>query len=180
MGEISLTVVRPPLEGQLLKELIEVEKASWKWQQGTSTFAFGSRCDFIQGVLTDSRMPAQLWLLRLGQKLAAFELMLTSQTRWYGYMAEFRQDCRNAGSYLLAKVIEKACSAEVECVDLLRGDEDYKLAWTDVHCQVYEIVCPSNLRGRLTAIGYQAYWRAEKSPTLNRLLNRLRKRGDRR
>jgi len=180
LGAVKVEVVRPPVTDTLLSELLEVERASWKWEMGNAVFQPGSQRDFLRGVLQDPRTQAEVWLLRVSNRLVGFDLILTAETRWYLYISMFRKDCGNAGSYLLARVIQRACSSGCECVDLLQGDEEYKYAWTDLNSQVFEIVCPSNLRGRIMTTGYRARWHAAKNPFLHRLRARLTRQGDRR
>jgi CelD/BcsL family acetyltransferase involved in cellulose biosynthesis len=180
MGTIRVEVVAPPMTDILLSELVEVERASWKWETGNATFKPGSWCDFIRGILKDPRMQVELWLLRLSEKLVGFQLMFIAENRWYCYMAICRKDCPNAGSYLLAQLIERACTSGCEIVDLLRGSEEYKYAWTDLQGEVYEIVVPSNLGGHLFAMGYHARWHVAQSSFVHRLRNYLTRTGDRR
>lgn len=180
IGAITVEVIKPPVTDGLLSEIVELERASWKWDTGNATFKPGSWGDFIQGIFKDPRMQFELWLLRLSGKLVGLEFILIAENRWYGYMAISRKDCPNAGAYLLAQVVETACSSGCESVDLMRGGEEYKLAWTDLQGQVYEIVVPGNLRGRLAATYYYTRWNVAKSSFVHRMRNYLARTGDRR
>lgn len=180
MGEIKVEVVRPPVSEPLLEELAEVEQASWKWETGNATFKPGSWCDFIRAILKDSRLPIELWLLRLSEKLVGFQLMFVGNNCGYYYMAISRKDFPNTGSYLLAQLVRSSFESGRESMDLLRGSEEYKYAWTDLQRQVYEIVVPSNMRGHLWAMAYQIRWYAARSDLMHQLRNRLTGMGDRR
>lgn len=179
-GSLSVEVAPAPVPEQIIGELEVVERASWKWDRGEATFRPGARRDFLEGVLRDPRMEFRLWLLRVSTQLVAFALVLVAHDQWYYYHTTFRQDYPHAGSYLLACIVEAACASDCKCVDLLRGPNEYKYAWTDHSNTVYEIVCPSNLRGRAAALGYAARWRAAQSALLRRIRSRLWRIGDRR
>lgn len=157
-----------------------VEESSWKWDYGNPAFGSDSQRDFLLGLLRDPSMGARVWLLRVSSKLVAHVIVLTAEDRWFYYLCVFRKEYPNAGSYLLAQIIEAACSSDCKCVSLLRGEHAYKYAWTDEANPVYEIVCPSNLRGHIAYLGYQIRWRAAASPLLRELRTRLTKAGDRR
>src|SRR5262249_29285145 len=112
--------------------------------------------------------------------LVAYALVLVGTDRWYYYLPSFRKTVPNAGSLLLAHIVEAACHDGCAAVDLLRGDHGYKRVWTDHSEPVYEIVWPSNLLGRMAALAYGARWRAARSQRLRNLRARLRRVGDRR
>lgn len=179
-GEVSIQVETPPLEAELINALEEVERASWKWGSGESAFRAGGQRDFVEGFLRNPRGSFRLWLLRLSGELVAFAVVLVAGSRWYYYLPSFRQECAHAGSYLLARLIQEACEGDCDSVDLLRGLHTYKCAWTDRSRPVHEIVCPSNSRGKLVTLAYQARWKASRSQTLKGLRQRLTRTGDRR
>jgi len=179
-GSLVLDVVCPPVPDLLISELEEVERASWKWKSGDAALRPGPQRDFLEAVLRDPRMSFQLWLLRISAQLIAFALVLVADNRWYYYLPTFRQAYQNAGSYLLARIIEQACKSNCVLVDLLRGPHTYKLEWADSIDTVYEIVSPSNMRGSAAALAYVAKWRVAQNGLLHRLRNRICDIGDRR
>lgn len=179
-GEISVEVADSPVPEKIITDIEAIERASWKWELGDATLRTGPQRNFLEAVLKDPRMKFQLWLLRTSTQPIAFALVLVAQERWYYYQSVFRQDYPYAGSYLLARIIETACASKCMCVDLLRGPKTYKYAWTNFENTVYEIVCPSNIRGRVAAVAYAVRWRFAKSSILQGLRNRLMKTGDRR
>lgn len=180
LGEITVGRVSPPLGDALLGELGEVERASWKWAEGNAAFRSGSQGDFLEAVLRDSRSDLVAWLLRVENRLIAYAVVLTGDARWYYYLTSFRKDVANAGSLLLARIVEAACTEECQALDLLRGNHGYKRVWTDLTQPVHEIAWPSNLRGRAAALGYWARWGAARSDRLARLRSRFLGIGDRR
>ena len=71
-GEVSVEVVGPPVSEALINELVDVERASWKWDLGEAVLKPGAQRDFLEAILQDSRMEQQLWLLRISSQLVAF------------------------------------------------------------------------------------------------------------
>jgi CelD/BcsL family acetyltransferase involved in cellulose biosynthesis len=106
--------------------------------------------------------------------------VLEDPRRWYFFLSSFRRDAGHAGAHLLARIVEAACEAPVAALDLLRGDFDYKRAWTDRADWVHEIVCPLRPRGHAAALLFAARWRAARSERIRRLRARLLGAGDRR
>jgi len=180
LGNLRVEQVRPPLDEDLLAELESVERQSWKWTQGDSAFHESSQRQFILAILRDARADVAVWLMRVSDRLVAFALVLVGHDRWYYYLPSYRKDVPNAGSLLLAKIVEAACLGGCAVVDLLRGEHGYKLAWTSELDTVYEIVWPASLLGRGAALLYPARWRASRSKYLRNLRARLWRVGDRR
>jgi len=180
LGQLETERIRPPLTAALLDELESVERDSWKWEQGNSAFRPGSQREFLTALLGDPRAELAVWLMRLSGRLVAYALVLVGTDRWYYYLPSFRKTVPNAGSLLLARIVEAACHDGCAAVDLLRGDHGYKRVWTDQAAPVYEIVWPSTLLGRIVALAYEARWHAARSERLTALRARLRRVGDRR
>lgn len=180
LGEVIVERTRPPLPEMILQEMEEVERSSWKWHDGAATFRPGSYRHFVEAILRDARMDAEVWLTRVSGRLVAFALVLVAADRWYYYLTSFVTDVANAGSFLLGRIIEAACRGTCTVVDLLRGDHLYKRTWTDLTETVYEAAWPVNVRGRIAAIGYAARWQAARSRRLQWLRARLLDIGDRR
>jgi CelD/BcsL family acetyltransferase involved in cellulose biosynthesis len=180
LGQLEIEHVCPPLTAELVGELEEVERDSWKWEQGESAFRPGSQREFLEALLRDPRADMAVWLMRLSGRLVAYALVLVGKDRWYYYLPSFRKDVPNAGSLLLARIVEAACVGGCAIVDLLRGDHGYKRAWTNRSDIVYEVVWPSTLLGRVATLAYAIRWQAARSQRLRDLRARLRRVGDRR
>jgi CelD/BcsL family acetyltransferase involved in cellulose biosynthesis len=118
--------------------------------------------------------------MRVSGRLVAYAVVLVGAERWYYYLPSFRKDVPNAGALLLARIVEAACDSGCRIVDLLRGDHGYKRAWSERVENVYQIVWPVTLLGRLAAVAYSTRWRAARSERLQELRSRMRRVGDRR
>jgi CelD/BcsL family acetyltransferase involved in cellulose biosynthesis len=180
LGELKIQHVGAPLTEGLLDELEGVERESWKWEQGESALRRGSQREFLRAFLRDPRADVAVWVMRVADRVVAYALVLVGSDRWYYYLPSFRRDVPNAGALLLAQIIEAACAGGCGVVDLLRGDHGYKRTWSERADTVYEIVWPSNVRGRLAVLGYAMRWRAARSTRLQELRGRMWRIGDRR
>ena len=119
---------------ELLAEAFRVEASGWKGDEGT---AITSRPETLRFYREIARWAAgQGWLriafLRLdGRALATMLLLETGGVLYYlkgGYDPLFERF--SPGVVLLGAVIEHACGNGIERVELLGGDERYKLAFT--------------------------------------------------
>jgi CelD/BcsL family acetyltransferase involved in cellulose biosynthesis len=180
MGPLTLHSVKAPVPQEVLDGIVDIERDSWKWEHGNAAFKPGSQRDFLFAVLRDPDAPARVWTLRVGDRVAAFKIVLEGATRWCFYLAAYRQEFKNAGSALLGRVVEAAHDAGCTSVSLLRGDLHYKYDWANESEDVYEIVCASNALGQLGALAYQARWRAAASPLIRRVHSVVFRAGDRR
>lgn len=180
MGPLTLHSVKAPVPQDALDLIVEIERDSWKWEHGNAAFKPGSQRDFLFAVLRDAEAPARLWTLSVGDRVAAFGIVLEGAARWCFYLAAYRQQFKNAGSMLLARLVEAAHDAGCTSFSLLRGDLHYKYDWANESEDVYEIVCASNPLGQLGALAYRARWRAAASPLIRRARSVLFRAGDRR
>jgi CelD/BcsL family acetyltransferase involved in cellulose biosynthesis len=131
--ELEMADGRERLE-ELLTEAFRIEASGWKGAEGT---AIASRPETLRFYREIARWAAaQGWLrlafLRLdGQAIATMLLLETNDVLYYlkgGYDPAFERF--SPGMALLGSVIEHAFAGAVERVDLLGGDERYKLAFT--------------------------------------------------
>lgn len=180
MGPVTVHSVKAPVPQETLDIIVDVERDSWKWDHGNAAFKPGSQRDFLFAVLRDAESPARVWTLHVGDRAAAFGIVLEGATRWCYYSAAYRQEFKNAGSALLARLVEAAHDAGCTSYSLLRGDLHYKYDWATDSEDVYEIVCASNPRGQLAVLAYQTRWRAATSPLIRRVRSVLLRTGDRR
>lgn len=173
-GPLTLRSVKTPVTQDILDVIVDIERASWKWEHGNAAFKPGSQRDFLFAVLRDAEAPARVWTLDVGNRVVAFLIVLESATRWCFYLAAYRQELKNAGAALFARVVEAAHDAGCTSVSLLRGDLPYKKDWGNDREDVYEIVCASNPLGHMGALAYRARWRAAASPLIRRVHSALK------
>jgi CelD/BcsL family acetyltransferase involved in cellulose biosynthesis len=180
LGTLSVEVSPTPVNTTLLREMIEVEQSSWKWELGTAALKPGGQADFVQAVLQDPLMPARVWLLRMSGTLMAFAVVFEGKRGWYYYLPSYRKECPNSGAYLLGRIVKEAFRADCTSVDLLQGDHGYKTLWTDEVTDVSELVAAQSFKGKLALRGFQMRWLASKSHTIQRIRNWMLGVGDRR
>ena len=180
IGPLTVHSVKTPVPQEVLDVMVEIERDSWKWEHGNAVFKPGSQRDFLLAVLRDAEAPARVWTLSVGNRVAAYAIVLESATRWFFYLTTYRREFKNAGSMLLARLVEAAHDSGCTSFSLLRGDLHYKNDWANANEDVYEIVCASNPLGQLGALAYQLRWRAATSPLIRRVRSVLFTAGDRR
>ena len=72
-------------------------------------------------------------VLRLNSKTIAWHLVFQFQDKIYSYMPAHNKEFEklSPGKVLLLRIIEDAIAQGLECYDFLRGEESYKVGWTD-------------------------------------------------
>jgi CelD/BcsL family acetyltransferase involved in cellulose biosynthesis len=163
---------------ELLAEAFRIEGSGWKGAEGTAIASRPETLRFYQEIAHWAA--GQGWLriafLRLDrQALATMLLLETDGVLWYlkgGYDPAFERF--SPGVVLLGSVIEHAFGSGVERVELLGGDERYKLAFTsDVKDkQRFQAFAPSPL-GLLSRTAF-SYGR----PVARRALDMVRRARD--
>ena len=100
-----------------------------------------------------------LWVIELSGKLIAYRYGWRSRQKHYDYFPDYDPAYADfsPGTLLLLRVLEDCFGRGLQEFDFLRGDEPYKLAWTDKHRQNLRLMLfrPS-LRGRLLRLAYGA------------------------
>jgi CelD/BcsL family acetyltransferase involved in cellulose biosynthesis len=176
--ELELADGRERLE-EVLTEAFRIEASGWKGTNGTAITSRPETRRFYRDVARWAA--AEGWLrvafLRLdGRAMATMLLLETNRTLHYlkgGYDPSF--DRFSPGAILLGSVIEHAFAHDIDRVELLGGDERYKLAFTsDVHERVRFQAFASSAPG-LLSWGAFSYGR----PAARRALGMARRVGGR-
>jgi CelD/BcsL family acetyltransferase involved in cellulose biosynthesis len=179
-GRLIVQSFATPLSADVFREMVDVERDSWKWESGMSALKSGEQAEFLASVLQDPGMPARVWCLQVNDEMAAFAVVMEGSTGWYYYLPSFRNGFPNAGAYLLSCIVKEAFGNELEFVDLLQGGHGYKTMWSTDTIDVGEVVAGRSVLGKLTTGIYGARWWAAKSQSMTRLRNAVTKVGDRR
>ena len=141
-GEVRLDVRDGSGElARLLAEGWELEASGWKDRFGT---AVGARTETLRFYAEVARRAAgrdrlRLFFLRLDEAPIAFIFALQQGGVLYLMKGGFdpARGRMSPGQLLLERVIEQAFTTGLDRIELLGGDEAYKLAWTDtVHERV--------------------------------------------
>jgi CelD/BcsL family acetyltransferase involved in cellulose biosynthesis len=141
-GEVRLDVRDGSRElARLLAEGWELEASGWKNRVGTAVVARTETLRFYAEVAhrAAARDRLRLFFLRLDEVPIAF--IFAMQQRGVLYLMKGGFDPAHGrmspGQLLLERVIEHAFMTGLDRIELLGGDEAYKLAWTDtVHERV--------------------------------------------
>jgi CelD/BcsL family acetyltransferase involved in cellulose biosynthesis len=159
---------------ELFEEMLEVERASWKWNKGLAFTRNPVTREFLRGVLLDQELAIELWTCRIDDRLAGFGVVMrTARARHY-YLPSYREDAWGVGTYLLAEIIKKSCNSDCDEFDFLQGDESYKFAWATHEQTVLEIAIPGRFPvGGLAVAGLDFRWRLARSERLQTLRGRV-------
>lgn len=137
-----------------LKHCYEISRISWKGQQGADMGGTDRRIKFYD-LITDAAIKngwINIWLLKLGEKYAAFEYAFEAGGYVLPIAADYDPEFRqlSPGTVLRALVLERLCERGMSTYDFAGTIYDYKLYWTKKvrpHSQFW--VFHSGLKSRL-------------------------------
>jgi CelD/BcsL family acetyltransferase involved in cellulose biosynthesis len=171
-GEVAIELEKA--SPQLFDQLVEVERASWKWERGMSSLRDPRRRAFLREILLGGGVRHELWTCRVEGALAAFAIVLLGGRTRYYYLASFREDVPRVGSLLLLHLLQQSFEAGLAEFDFLQGDEPYKFEWANAEREAHQLVAAGGgwLAGPALA-AVRARWRLARSERLRRLRTRL-------
>ena len=146
----------------LLDEIMEVERRSWKAQEGSLRLE-GEGRDFYQTFLQQfsAKRQLEIWTCRYNETLLAYIITLNYQNAVFYYNGAYRSDCASfdqdlsPGSLLIASALKSAHDRGIRTFDFLRGDEPYKKLWVNEERHLYHVVVRApGLAGLLAEILY--------------------------
>ena len=165
-----------PFSDDLFAEIQMVERESWKWANGTAYLSDPRRTAFLCAVLSQPRMQSEIWTCRIDGALAAFAIAFTNRTTRHYYLPSFRTRYSDVGTYLLGRIAEATFDSELTELDLMQGDESYKMAWATGERSVYELAAPGvGPIGWPAVLGLKARWRLAESSSVRELRVRLQR-----
>jgi CelD/BcsL family acetyltransferase involved in cellulose biosynthesis len=165
---------REPPSAGVFEEMISVERESWKWERGLSMLREPRTRDFLRAVVLCPEIEQELWTLRVGGELGAFAIVLLGGRCRYYYLPSFRARFHDTGAHLLAEIVQRSFAEGFREVDLLQGDEPYKLVWANAERIVHEIASGHGVRGRAATATLRARWWLARSERLKRWRRELR------
>ncbi len=124
-----------------LEETFRIEASGWRSERGTAIASRPQTRGFYEEVArwAAARGWLRLFFLNLGGRPIACEFALEHRGVLYdlkgGYLAELAR--YGPGKLMLLELISWACARGLHSIELLGGDEPYKLQWTD---RVHELV----------------------------------------
>ncbi len=154
-------------------ELVEVERSSWKWEQGLSALRDPRRQAFLHELLTTNAVRHELWTYREKSRLDAFAIVLRGlHTRFY-YLPTHRADSPGVGNLLLLALLRDSFASGIREFDFLQGDEAYKSKWANAERFAHQLVAAGGglLAAPALAVTRGRWWLA-RSTRLRRLRTR--------
>jgi CelD/BcsL family acetyltransferase involved in cellulose biosynthesis len=145
-------------------------RRSWKGSQGVGLLLQRTVGCFLQRLLEDQESCAFLAKLKVGETPVAYELDLHLDNNVWSYDCAYDRAWAHSspGVLLTAAVIEDACRPGMSEYDFMRGDEPYKIWWTDVWREEMEYVMDAGTRrGRLARkLAFQTRWKLRQNDSL--------------
>ncbi|MGI8573291.1 MAG: GNAT family N-acetyltransferase [Solirubrobacteraceae bacterium] len=166
----------------LLSESWKLESAGWKGRSGTAIASLPSAQRFYGELArrAAARGRLRLFFLRLDGRALAFLFGLEQRSVLYLLKGGFDPDSarQSPGQQLLERVIEHGYAAGLSRIELLGGDEPYKLHWTHSVHERISLQCfgPSVMR-RAQWAAYAYGWPLAVRLGLDRRLAPVRDRG---
>jgi CelD/BcsL family acetyltransferase involved in cellulose biosynthesis len=169
-----------PFTRPLFEELLGVERESWKWQAGTAYLQEAGRCAFLKAALAEREIGSEIWTCRIGSELAAFSVVFLAPGLRHYYLPSFCSRYSDVGTFLLRELVQRSFGTGIREVDLLQGDEGYKLAWATGERVVHQLASAGRLPlGPVALWAKRARWKLAESPRVHSLRNRwMRRRRD--
>lgn len=156
----DMAVRRESPSAALMDEMASVERESWKWTKGSSFLRDPGTRAFLETVLLKDVVPHEVWTIRSSGELAGFAVVFIADKTRYYYLPSFRERYSDAGTLLLSHIVRDSFDGHWQELDLLRGDERYKLAWAHEMREVHELAFAGRtLRGHVALLGARVRWR---------------------
>jgi CelD/BcsL family acetyltransferase involved in cellulose biosynthesis len=131
-AEITLVESPSDLDSELDRAL-ELEAAGWKGAAGTAILSAPETARFYRSLASAYHRVGELRMstITLDGQLAAFDLCLLHGGRLWTLKGAYRESHRrlSPGMVLLLWEIERSCELGLEAIELLGGDDQYKLGF---------------------------------------------------
>jgi len=172
LGKVAVQIELPSPE--LFGEMLEVERASWKWNSGLAYTRNPGTRELLRAALHDPGVLSEVWTCRIDSRLAGFSVVLrTSRARQY-YLPSYREDSWGVGTYLLAAIVRESCESDCDEFDFLQGDEAYKFPWATHERPVLELaIAGGRPLGSAALAAIRLRWRVAQSERLRELRSRV-------
>jgi CelD/BcsL family acetyltransferase involved in cellulose biosynthesis len=136
LGTIRCVEYRTPFELEVMyHDILEIEKASWKWGKGVAINSVAFRDFYKRFALRAAELGwMRLWMIELDGKNIAYDYCVEYDGRVQSLKKSYRTEYRQ---YFPGGILEAHCFAAmagegVREVNLLWGDEEYKKKWSPV------------------------------------------------
>lgn len=139
-GEVSFDLCQSETEvDDAFDALVRLHNARWQSKGGGGAFTSEAYCGFHRAFMRELHANNQLWLitLKVDKKIIgveyAFEYKKTLMFFQTGFDPEFEQ--LSPGHVLMTFAIKRAIETGLRRIDLLKGDYQYKVSYTNAQLQ---------------------------------------------
>jgi CelD/BcsL family acetyltransferase involved in cellulose biosynthesis len=182
LGTVRFVEYRTPFEVEVMfNDVLEIEKASWKWGKGVAINSVAFRGFFRRLAISAAGLGwMRLWMVELDGRNIAYDFCVAYDGKVQSLKKSYRTAYRE---YFPGGVLESHCFAAMAGegareINLLSGDEEYKRKWSPVlerHVEVmlFNGTAYSRLIGRLFFTSRLEHWRERLNMLAKRVLRRL-------
>jgi CelD/BcsL family acetyltransferase involved in cellulose biosynthesis len=134
--------------GPWIAQVTAINERSWSASRGTNLFLHPRLRSFLTEIV--SHMARRGWIelhvLHVGDRSVAYELCFDFGGCVLAYNASYDQELARAspGMLVTASIIESSCARGRTEYDMLRGDESYKLRWSETVRSEIQVVVPAD------------------------------------
>lgn len=176
---LVVTLLAPPETAGIVEVLADVERRSWKAQEGNRKITTTTGKEFYrryfaafaaQGLL-------RIWTATLHGTTVAYLVLFAHKGKCYYYNGAYAEDAANLspGIVLHAAAVEDAFRKGLSEYDFLSGDEPFKDRWSTGRREIHHLAIFSDRLASVSAFSVlvSARWAFRRSETLRRGRARL-------
>jgi CelD/BcsL family acetyltransferase involved in cellulose biosynthesis len=171
LGGAAIVVEGEEVTEAVLSRLDAIEQTSWQVERGATAF---NKPFFKDLVLSFSQLgAADVWILSIGEKDAAFLVNLVSGSRMCFLKTGFDLSLASKapGATLFVYVVRDAFEREFTEIDFLQGDGEHKAFWATGRRSVRHVVVYRGAEGWFILV--QRRWARTVARALRRLVRNL-------
>lgn len=157
-GEVRFRSLETPDDiSPWITKAMELEKVSWKGEEGVGTFKRATHRAFYHLLMENlaARGRLRLSILTLDDELAAYEIGILGTDNYYMHGTAFDPSLASfsPGRLLMLHVLEKCISEKRRIYDFLQNDQEFKRQMSTHASSFWDwIVFPRSLRGALLRV----------------------------
>jgi len=166
---------------EVMNSVFAIAERSWKTEAASSLFQQKPIANFFKSLAetVGRRGWFDVSLIKLADQAVAYELCFSYNGRMLSYNCAYDSRYSNCspGTLLTTFIIKNSIAEQLAEYDMLRGDEEYKLRFTDqLREEVQLVVYKKGLRSRIAYwLKFALKWRLHKSKVVWAIHDRLAK-----
>jgi CelD/BcsL family acetyltransferase involved in cellulose biosynthesis len=163
------------VDAGVLERLLAVQRDSWMTRRNAVMLERPLYRRLVLNLAQADRL--DVWIVRLDEQDAAFQIATRAHGRRIGLMIAFRLKYAeySVGKWLTAAVLEACCASGVEEFDFGQGEAEYKRFWSNDEHHVERAFVGRGPLGALAARGLAAAWEVARQPRVRAWISHSRR-----